>query len=94
MLAATIAVGIPRATSQAREGPDNAATFECGAFSRRTPHIVNPVSCSMPLVTLTAMPAKFARQRVTSRNALEGTATTWEATDEICAKLKAAVPAT
>ena len=56
VLAATMAVGIPRATSSASVGPDNAATRASGAFWRRMPHIVNPVSCSIPFVTLTAIP--------------------------------------
>src|SRR5947199_261806 len=56
LLAATIAVGISRATSMAKVGPDRAADLACGAFSASTPHMVRPVSYSMPLVTLTTTP--------------------------------------
>jgi len=73
-LAATIAVGMPLATSSANVGPDNAAVSARGAVWARTPHIVSPVSCSMPLVTLTTVPVNADRWRVTSRNALDGIA--------------------
>ena len=34
-------------------GPDSAAQFAFGAFSPNMPHMVRPVLCSIPLVTLT-----------------------------------------
>src|SRR5256885_1491246 len=39
-----MAVGISRATSMAKVGPERATHLACGAFSARTPHMVRPVS--------------------------------------------------
>jgi hypothetical protein len=60
----------------ARDGPERAASLALGALAARMPHMVNPVWCSMPFVTLMRVPEKSARPVVTLRKAFEGTATT------------------
>src|SRR5205085_999981 len=76
LLAATAADGMRRATSGAKVGPDNATTPALGSCCSRIWPMVRPVSCSMPLATLTIVPEKLSSLDAVSRKAFEGMAIT------------------
>jgi len=58
------------------DGPLSAAIFARGAHSRSTPHIVSPLSCSMPFVTPGECRCSRPNPFATSRSAFDGTAIT------------------
>src|SRR6185503_11698063 len=60
----------------AKLGPDRAAHLPCGSIVERMPHMVSPVSYSIPLVTLTISPSYCPNPFATSRKPLDGTAIT------------------